>query len=243
MLCSFVSVLAIAACGGGKKTDGGGDGNGGGCGSKCGTAENPMAQMMVDGYKAGTSKASYAVALHADAKAGQYWEVKTSSEFSGYKSENTDKWQVAAVTADGPIVEQFMGSMGIVLAYLVDTTVSAEDSWKKGNVKKAWVGKPGDAPAEITIMEVPKAGEPGPAPEKNYTDKTEDFKDVEIAGGKWSGKMFWMKMNDGSMESSTWTADNGWFNKVVKQETKMTAGTSTMILSKFGEDGKGWLKW
>ncbi|GIK53073.1 MAG: hypothetical protein HPKKFMNG_01010 [Planctomycetes bacterium] len=242
MLCSFVSVLAVAACGGGGAA---GSGDGGKCGgSGCGgTTENPMAQMMVDQYKNGTSKAMYYVALHKDAKAGQYWEVKSTSEFSGYKSENTDKWQVAAVTGDGPIVENFMGSMGIVLAYLIDTSKSAEDAMKTGNVKKAWVGKPGDAPAEIKIMDIPTGGETGPAPEKNYEDKTEDFTDVEIAGGKWSGKKFWMKMKDGSMESTTWTATNGWFNGLIKMESKMAAGTSNMELSKFGEDGKPWLKW
>lgn len=240
-LCSVALILAVAACGGGKSGGGSSsDGGGGGC--------NPMADMMVKSYKDGQAKAMYAVALHADAKAGQYWVTKTVSDYGGAKSEMTDKWQVAAVSPEGVVVEQFMGTYGIVLAYLVDPAVSKEDSWKKGNVKKAWVGKPGEAPAEITVMEVPKpADTTGPAPEKNYTDKTEDFKDVEMGGGKWSGKMFWMKMNDGSMEMSTWTADNAWFNGVIKTESKMAAGSSTMTLEKFGEgfekDGKPWLKW
>ncbi|CAG0953073.1 hypothetical protein GPROT1_00234 [Gammaproteobacteria bacterium] len=242
-LCSVVLILAVAACGGG-----GGGGGSSDDGSKCGGGGcNPMADIMLKSYTDGQAKAMYAVALHADAKAGQYWITKMVSDYGGAKSEMTDKWQVAAVSPDGVVVEQFMGSYGIVLAYLVDPAVSKEDMWKKGNVKKAWAGKPGEAPAEIQIMEVPKPTEGGPAPEKNYTDGVEDFKDVELGGGKWSGKKSWMKMNDGSMESSTWTADNGWFNGVIKMESKMAAGSSTMTLEKFGEgfekDGKAWLKW
>jgi hypothetical protein len=243
-LCSVVLILAVAACGGGKTGSGDGGGSSDGGGSGC----NPMADMMVKSYKDGQAKAMYAVALHADAKAGQYWVVKTVSDYGGAKSEMTDKWQVAAVSPDGVVVEQYMGTYGIVLAYLVDPGVSKDDMWKKGNVKKAWVGKPGETPEPIQVMEVPKPGDTtGPAPEKNYTDKTEDFKDVEMGGMKWSGKMYWMKMNDGSMESSTWTADNSWFNGVIKMESKMAAGSMTMTLEKAGEgfekDGKPWLKW
>jgi hypothetical protein len=242
-LCSVVMILAVAACGGGG---GGGssDGGSGDGGSGC----NPMADMMVKSYKDGQAKAMYAVQLHADAKAGQYWITKTVSDYGGAKSEMTDKWQVAAVSPDGVVVENFMGTYGIVLAYLVDPSVSKEDMWKKGNVKKAWVGKPGEAPAEITVMEVPKpADTTGPAPEKNYTNGEEKFTDVEMGGGKWSGTKTWMKMNDGSMESSTWMADNAWFNGMIKMESKMAAGSSTMTLEKFGDgfekDGKSWLKW
>lgn len=245
-MCSVVVILAVAACKSGGSTGGGDGGNGGGgcSGGGC----NPMADIMLKQYTDGTQKAMYAVALHADAKAGQFWVTKTVSDFGGAKSESTDKWQVGAVTPDGVVVENFNGAYGIVLAYLVDASVSKEDMWKKGNVKKAWAGKPGEAGTEIKVMEVPApADTTGPAPEKNYTDKTEDFKDVEIAGGKWSGKMYWLKMNDGSVETSTWTADNGWFNGLVKMESKMAAGTMTMTLEKFGEgfekDGKAWLKW
>lgn len=242
-MCSVVVILAVAACksgGGGGGGDSGNGGDGGGC--------NPMADIMLKQYTDGTQKAMYAVALHADAKAGQHWCTKTVSDFGGMKTESMDKWQVAAVSPDGVVVENFNGAYGIVIAYLVDTGVAKDDIWKKGNVKKAWAGKPGTAPAEIGVMEVPKPTDTtGPAPEKNYTDKTEDFKDLEFAGGKWSGKMFWMKMNDGSMESSTWTADNGWFNGIIKTETKMAAGSTTMALEKFGDgfekDGKAWLKW
>jgi hypothetical protein len=242
-LCSVVMILAVAACGGGGGGGGGSSDGGNGGGGNC----NPMADIMLKQYTDGTQKAMYAIALHADAKAGQYWITKMVSDYGGAKSEMTDKWQVAAVSPDGVVVENFMGSYGIVLAYLVDPSVSKEDSWKKGNVKKAWAGKPGEAPTEIKVMEVPKPVEGGPAPEKNYTNGEEKFTDVEMGGGKWSGTKTWMKMNDGSMESSTWTADNGWFNGMIKMESKMAAGSSTMTLEKFGEgfekDGKAWLKW
>jgi hypothetical protein len=118
-----------------------------------------------------------------------------------------------------------------------------EEAAKSGNVKRAWVGKKGAEPVEIKIMEVPKAGEGAPPPENNYEVKTEPFRELELAGGKWAGTKTTIKMNDGSMESSVWAADNGWFDRNIRIESRFSAGTMSMALESFGKDAKPLLKW
>lgn len=204
-----------------------------------------LAEMMLKMYAEGEMKVMYAVALHAYPKAGQLWKTTTISKFGDYEQKASELWQVSKVEGKQALVENRNSSYGIIIAYLVDTTVTGDEIWKKGNVRKAWVGKKSEAPKEAEVMEVykPEGGEEAQPPEKNYAETSEAFKDLEIAGRKWSGKKTTMKMNDGSFENTIWTAENGWFSGVLKMDYKMESGTMTQELTRVSSSAKPLLKW
>ncbi|MCB9893428.1 MAG: hypothetical protein H6839_03155 [Planctomycetes bacterium] len=235
----LIAGLAFVGC----KSSGSGEtdnGSGGACGeSACGGSCNggggstDMADMMIKMYTEGQQKASPFVVLHEFVSVGQYWEV--TSSFGGQKSVN--KWQVAA-KAEGTksefIVENDMGQ-GYILAYQVDAW--AEQG--KPNVKRAWIGKPGEEPQEIEVMDW-KDTNGGTTPEFNGIVLKEDFKGVELAGKKFDGELVIVK-SDGNT-TKTWTAENGWFSKVIKMEMN---GDVVMELTgvSFDEKVEAWLKW
>ncbi|MCC6575637.1 MAG: hypothetical protein IT462_17795 [Planctomycetes bacterium] len=247
MMC-LVAFAALSACGGTGSKDGGGDGSkdGGGDGSKCG-ANCAMLDAAMKPYTDGTVQAQYWVTVHANAEAGQYWE--TTSKMSGM--EYKTKWQVAAKDGDNWIVEttSTMMGQGYVLAYCVDPSKKMEDHV---NVLKAWIGKPNGKPTEIKVMEYKDPGT-GTATESDWTmdTKTEDFSDVEMGGMKWSGKKTTMtgKHKNGKdwMETTSWTANDGWFGGVIKTtnkgESSGYAYESSTELTAANKDGKPWLSW
>lgn len=230
----FAGVMALAACGSSGGGDGGGDGEacGGGCGGG-GTEKMDSSDSTIDMYKNGTIKAQYWVGVHADPAAGQYWE--TGSEAYGTKT--TQRWQVAKVDGGTAIIEWQMKTdseyamSDYVIAFEVDLGVTTAGDV---NVKKAWIGKPGEAGAEIQIMEKPEATCGGTA---NYEMTEEAFSDVEIAGKKWSGKLITMKGE--GWESKSWNADGGYFGGVIKTEA---AGMVTELKAS-GDDATPLLKW
>lgn len=207
--------------------------------------DDSMADMMLEMYENGSMKVMYAVQLHDKAKEGQFWKTRMVSNFGGVETKTSDLWQVVKIVGKQAIIENRSGHFGgVVVAYQVDMTVTGDDVWKKGNVLKAWVGKGGQAPVAAQIMEVPDMAETPKAPEAaDYETTTEDFKDLELASGKWSGKKTTVKMGDSGYVSASWMADNGWFTKVVKMEFSMDAGTMTQELVKYGAKGKALLKW
>ncbi|MCB9931968.1 MAG: hypothetical protein H6841_00940 [Planctomycetes bacterium] len=236
--------LAVVGCkssnGGCKSSNGGGES---GCGgSACGGGTNSgnacggtdMADMMIKMYLDKQQKASPFVALHKVVTVGQYWET-TSEYVQGTKS--VTKWQVSAKAAGTKsefIIENDMG-MGYIIAYQVDAWAEAGQP----NVKKAWIGKPGDKPQEIEVMEW-KPGEAGEAGAINGIVLREDFKGLELAGHKFDGELTIVK-SDGNT-TRTWVAGNGWFNQVIKMEMN---GDVVMELTgyEFEEKPKTFLKW
>jgi len=231
----FAGVMALAACG---STDGGDGGDGGdGCGGSCngGTDSGAMdtSDSTIDMYKNGTIKAQWWVNVHADAAKGQYWE--TSSE--AYGTTTTQRWQVANVDGGTAIIEWQMktdsqyAKSNYIIAFEVDLGVTTAGDV---NVKKAWIGKPGEAGAEIQIMEKPEATCGGTA---SYEMTEEDFSGVNIAGKDWSGKLVTMKGE--GWESKSWNAEGGYFGGVIKTE----ASGMVTELSAFGTDAEPLLKW
>ncbi|MCA8915066.1 MAG: hypothetical protein KDB90_06605 [Planctomycetes bacterium] len=233
----LIAGLAFVGC----KSSGSGDANGSGgecgsgaCSSSCsGGSSTDMADMMIKMYTDGQQKASPFVALHSFVSVGQYWEV--TSNFGGQESVN--KWQVTAKakgTKSEFIVENDMG-MGYILAYQVDSWAEAG----KPNVKKAWIGKTGEEPQEIEVMEW-EATTGGNAPAFNGIVLKEDFKAVKMAGKDFDGELVIVK-SDGNT-TKTWTAENGWFSKVIKMEMN---GDVVMELTgvSFDEKVEAWLKW
>ena len=189
--------------------------------------------MTIDMYIDGTIKASYWITVHADPKAGQYWQT----EMEAYGTKSTTRWQVASVDGDTAIIENQMKSSGeyaksdYVLAYKIDLKAAMGDV----NVTKAWIGKPGKEAKEIKVMEKPEPMADGGAA-GDYKMVTEDFNNLEIAGGKWSGKL--TTITGDGWESKMWVADNGWFGGAVKMES---AGMVNELKA-FGEDAKALLK-
>lgn len=193
-----------------------------------------VTQSTIDMYLNGTQKAMYWVTVHENPEAGQYWE--TVSDLNGMKM--TNRWNVAKVDGDTAIIEcefkmdsEYMVS-DYVLGYKVDLTVEMG----KANVTKAWIAKPGDEGQEVKVMEMPESNDADDG-EPEFESKTEDFADMELAGGKWSGKVT-TTTYDGT-ESKVWMADNGWFGGMIK----MQSGDYVVALSAFGTDGKALLKW
>jgi hypothetical protein len=196
-------------------------------------------QTTIDMYVNGTIKAMYWVTVHDDPKAGQYWETF----YDAYGMKTTNRWQVTSVEGETATVEnqmkmssEYMKS-NYVIAYQVDLTskLPKEGEKLKPNVTKAWIGRPGKEGKEIEVMEMPEPVTDGGA-EAKYETKEEEFKDLEVGGGKWSGKKMTMK-GDG-WEFTSWTATNGWFGGVIKTETS----GMTIELKAFGEDAKAMLE-
>lgn len=234
---AFAAMLVVALAFVGCKSSGSDSGDGGGCGASacggCGGGNDDMADMMIKMYTDGTQKASPWVAMHSVVTVGQLWEV--TSNFGGQKSVN--RWQVSAKakgTKSEFIVENDMGQ-GYILAYQVDAWAEAG----KPNVKKAWIGKPGEEPQEIEIMEW-KATEGGEAAAPSGIVLTEEYSDLEMAGGTFEGDLTTVK-SDGNT-TKTWMAENGWFSKLIKMEMN---GDVVMELTAydFHEKPDTWLMW
>lgn len=230
---AFAALCSVAACGGGTS---GGDSGGDSSGGDSGSSGFDMAQMTIDMYKNGTMKASYWCTVHADPKAGQYWETTSTSNYGGAETKMTMSWQIAKVDGSSAWVESDMGQ-GYILAYAVDLTKKMEDG---ANVTKAWIGKKDAKAEEIQVMEYkkPEGGTTGEAPKVDVT--TEEVT-LNAAGKDWACTLTTTKM-EGS-ESKMWISKDGWFGGMIKMWSKMSAGESTTELTKFGEDGKPWLNW
>ncbi len=232
---AFMGVCSLAACGGGSGTDGG-DSGGDGCGGGCSGGSSKMdgSQSTIDMYVNGTMKASYWVQVHAEPAAGQYWEM--SYEMSGMK--NVTRWQVTKIDGSTAIIENQMkmDSEYMVSDYTIAYEVNLGAAEGEANVTKAWIGKTGEAPKEIQVMEKP-APACGGCTGATADVKEEAFTDLEMAGMKFSGKI-WIT-NAGGTESKTWMADNGWFNKIIKMES----GSFSQSLTAAGTDAAPLLKW
>lgn len=235
LMCCVVAIAAMAACG---STGNGGDGNKDG--NKCGGGDNPMMNAMYDACK---EAPLWWVSVHANPEAGQYWETKTKNPYQEY----TETWQIAAIVDGNPIVEQ-KTQFGYILAYHVDLSVAEGGA----NVVKAWKGKPKGKPEELPLAKKPEptGGEPGPSDWTSET-KEEDFSDVEMGGGKWSGKKITItsKHKNGKdwSEIITWKANDSWFDGVIKwvmsSENAGNKFEMTKELTAFNSEGKPWLSW
>src|SRR5690606_13959234 len=94
--------------------------------------------------------------------------------------------EVAVIESQNKIDSEFMIS-NYVLAYQVNLKAAEGEA----NVIKAWIGHPGKEATEIKVMQKPEAagdeGDDGGSVDYEMTE--EDFKDLELAGRKWSGKL------------------------------------------------------
>jgi hypothetical protein len=185
----------------------------------------------IKSYTDAKALAPHTIAIHAEPAAGQYWEVGSDS----YDITSSTRWQVTKLDGGRALVEHHvklsaeMFKSDYVLAYRIEI----EPGPDLPQVTKAWIGKPGAKPTEIFVRDLPEKAPPAPEEPKG-----EDFKDLELAGGKWSGKLYIDKADD--ITTKIWVADGGWFSRIVKTtvdaeyEEKLTA---------YGTDAKAILEW
>lgn len=203
--------------------------------------ENDAAtDLVIEMYRSGKQKVMWGVGIHAEPKAGQFWTLKTTTKAAGTNTESEERWSVVKVEGSRALVEYFSSTHKLCLAYWLDTSVKTEDIFKTGNVKRAWIGKKGGEPVECQIKPVPK-GAPKSAKSDDKDTVVEDFKDLELAGTKWSGKTSTRSSKSG--DTIVWIADSGWFGQPLKTESKMFGAEVKTELSACGTDGEAWLKW
>ncbi len=192
-------------------------------------------------FRDGTAKAAYRVTVLHDPKSGQYWE--TTSTMKDGSATTTTRWTIVRVESETILVEKIEMSLRksskhrYVTAFTV--SMSARDSF--ANVKKAWIGKPGEKGKEITVMEKPV--QPGPdAKETNevkYEHTQEEFEGLELAGRSWSGMKSTTKDLRTRRVTKLWEVSNGWFDRIIKMETD----DAVTELVAMGDDGQALLKW
>ena len=185
----------------------------------------------IKSYTSAKALAPHTIAIHEDPAAGQYWEVGSDS----YDITSSTRWQISKLEGGRALVEQHtkLSSEMFKSDYVIGYRIELKPEPGKPQVTKAWIGKPGAKPTEIFVRDLPEK-----QPEAVEGPKGEDFKDLELAGGKWAGKLYTDTADD--MTTKIWVADAGWFNKTVKTtvdadyEEKLTA---------YGTDAKPILDW
>ncbi|MCA8916712.1 MAG: hypothetical protein KDB90_15070 [Planctomycetes bacterium] len=189
----------------------------------------------IKAYTEGESRAPYFVQLHDKPVAGQFWETGSDS----YDIDSSTRWQVSKLDGRVAIVEQQlkvdaeMFKSDYVLAYRVNLDAEAGTP----NVTKAWIGKPGEDPTEITVQEAPADIEqPKDKPAEDLDETIEDFAAIKLGGGTWAGKLYTRVY--GKEISQVWIASEGWFGGIIK----VTAGDYTNQLRAFGTDAEPILK-
>lgn len=231
-LCALAMVAMLTACkSSGGTTD---NGSGGSDNGKSGESAAPdMSDTMIKMYADGQMKASHWVAIHDSVSTGQSWEV--SSDFGAGASSST--WQVVKMRGKGEFIVENDTGQGYVLAYRVDTWAEVG----KPNVKEAWIGKKGEEPKKIEVMEYkPAEGGTAQPVESKAKVTSEKFSDVKMGGKTFEGEL--TTIEDSGNTTKTWIATNGWFNRVIRMDMN---GKTVMELKKahFDEKAPSWLKW
>lgn len=211
-LAAIAALTLLSACASTGSGSGGGDGS--------------MIKMYVDGQ----IKASPLVSIHDNVSTGQMWETTTS-----YGSEVKQTWQVSKMTGRGEFILEHNTGQGHILAYRVNTWADAGQP----NVLEAWIGKKGEEPKKIQVMEW-KTGEAGTPAETTASVTREPFTEVPMGGKKFEGEL--VTTSDKGNTTKMWVASNGWFDRVIRMDMNEK---TVMELSKahFDEKARTLLMW
>ena len=112
--------------------------------------------------------------------------------------------------------------------------VPRADQPVKGNVVRAFIGRKGWAPREITVGKPNADAKPA-----SYAGaKAEAFEGVTMQKKEFYGTCYTWTEN--GVEIKEWFADNGWFNKVIK---RTEAGQTAFELSGIASERRAALDW
>lgn len=187
----------------------------------------------IKAYIDGKSLAPYAIPLHDSPKAGQYWETGSDS----YEIESSTRRQVSRLDGDFALVEQRLklSSEMFKSDYVIAYRVNLKPEKGKPQITRAWIGKPGEKPKLIKVREMPV--QPAETPREDK-DEGEEFKDLELAGATWKGRLYTHEFDD--MTTKLWVAEGGYFDAIIKT----TAGDDYLEdLRAFGSDAEPLLQW
>jgi len=237
LTCAAFALLAAACATEGAKPADKTAGGGGSCAPKCGAAvadptvtDDDGYLALVEEYKEGKRQGEAYVPMHDIVAGWQYWELTRTQ---GGKT-SVEKWTVANVRPRSftAFVERDMGFY--LLGYEVDLKVPRADQPVKGNVVRAFIGRKGWAPREITVGK-PKAD----AKPASYAGaKADAFEGVTRQKKEFYGTCYTWTEN--GVEIKEWFADNGWFNKVIK---RTEAGQTAFELSGIASERRAALDW
>lgn len=201
------------------------------------SASSPQTDLILRMFKTGKQKLHFWCHVHADAKVGQQWVIRSTTTAGTINNEFFTAWQVVKVDGDLAIVEYDNGR-GFIAAFEVDLTKKPADI---ANVKRAWVAKAGETPEAATVAETPKAAPEAKDKPAEDAPKPEEFKDLELAGQKWSGVINTSKT--AAWETKSWFVEGAWFGGVIKTSTTSGKAQSATELHSTSTTAKAWLKW
>jgi hypothetical protein len=186
---------------------------------------------IIKAYTDAKSLAPHSIAIHEEPKAGQYWEVGSDS----FDITSSTRWQVSKVAGGRALIEQHLKMKAEMFKsdYVLGFRIELKPEAGKPQVTKAWIGKPGEKPQEITVRELPK----NPTP-KGDEPKGIAFTELELGGRKWDGKLYTDVTDD--ISTRIWVADGGWFNAIIKTTVDEEYEEKLQAL---GEDAKPILDW
>ncbi|MBZ0136042.1 MAG: hypothetical protein K8I27_06680 [Planctomycetes bacterium] len=162
---------------------------------------------IIKSYTGGTKRAPDFLVVHADPKAGQYWELFSDS----LDIETTVRRQVSRIDGDFALIERRMTTRAEMFQsdYVIAFRVNLKAEAGKPNIDRAWIGKPDEAPTLIKVRER-KDTDALPAEAK----KSVPFEGLELAGNIWRGELFISV--DEEMTTQIWVAEGGYFDAIVK---------------------------
>lgn len=236
LICAAVALTAAACATEGSSTTS--SGKDPACAGKSGGGESgaPDADIndedsylkLVDEYKSGKRQGEAYVPMHDVVAGWQRWEV--TKTIQGKKV--VEKWTVAKVLTRQftAFVERDMGYYH--LGYEVDLKVPRAEQALKGNVRRAFIGREGWEPREISVGKPSSNG-------KNYAGaRAEDFEGLTMHKREFYGTCY--TWTEGAIEIREWVAGNGWFEKVIKRTEN---GAVTAELTGINGETKGRLDW
>lgn len=164
-------------------------------------------QDIIKSYTDGDKLAPDFLQLHADAKAGQYWELFSDS----LDIETTVRRQVSRIDGDYALIERRMTTKAEMFKsdYVIAFRVKLKAEAGKPNIDRAWIGKPGEAPKLIKVRER-KEGVPAEGEDR----KGIPFEGLELAGNIWRGQVYTSAADD--MTTQIWVAEGGYFDSIIK---------------------------
>jgi hypothetical protein len=236
LACALCALLAAACAtetaGGNTKTDEKATSSGGGENTAADTEikDEDGYLALVEEYKSGKRAADNYVPMHDVVAGWQYWEITNTQ--GGKKV--VEKWSVANVITKTwtAYVERDMGYY--VLGYEVNLKVARAEQASKGNVKRAFIGRKGWPPRDISVGKTSSIK----APATYSGAKAEAFEGVTMCKKEFYGTCY--TWTEGGVEIKEWFADNGWFNKTLK---RTEGGQTVFELTGLATDRRAIMDW